>query len=120
MARQRRVPQRMCVACRQMRPKRAMVRIVRTPAGEVRVDPTGKAAGRGAYVDLTAACVEEALRHRRLDHALEVPVPESVGAALRELLARPAPTPPKVIRIAAGQGAAGTARPGRPLRQGGR
>ena len=99
MARVRRIPQRMCVACRQMRSKREMVRIVRTPAGEVRIDPTGKAAGRGAYVEPAEACVELAVRERRLQQALEVEIPEAVGEALRELLTRPAS---RIIRIPAG------------------
>lgn len=102
MPRVRRIPQRMCVACRQMRPKREMVRIVRTPGGEVRLDPTGKAAGRGAYVDLVEACVDLALQEGRLHQALEVNIPEELGGALREILARPTVAPPKVIRIPAG------------------
>jgi predicted RNA-binding protein YlxR (DUF448 family) len=104
MARVKKFPQRMCVACRQMKAKREMVRVVRTPSGDVRVDPTGKAAGRGAYVDLAAECVETALRERRLEHALEAPVPPAVGEELREMLTRPrTPPKPKVIRIPAGE-----------------
>ncbi len=103
MPRVRRVPQRMCVACRETRPKREMVRVVRTPAGEVRVDPTGKAAGRGAYVDPREGCVELALRERRLQQALEVELPAHIGEELRALLRRPAPPAPKVIRLPAGR-----------------
>lgn len=104
MPRVRRIPQRMCVACRQMRPKREMVRVVRTPAGEVRLDPTGKAAGRGAYVDPVETCVDLALRERRLRQALETEIPGEVGEALRHALIKPAAAPPKVIRIPAGTG----------------
>ncbi len=104
MPRERRVPQRMCVACREMRPKRELARVVRTPAGEVRLDPTGKVAGRGAYVDPQENCVEVALRERRLQQALEIEIPPGVGEELRALLTRPAtPPPPKVIRLAAGK-----------------
>jgi predicted RNA-binding protein YlxR (DUF448 family) len=88
MAKVRRVPQRQCVACRQMRPKRELVRVVRTPAGEVRVDPTGKVAGRGAYVCPAADCADVALRAGRLEHALETPIPDQAALALRELAAR--------------------------------
>lgn len=65
-----------------MRPKREMIRIVRTPAGEIRVDPTGKLAGRGAYVCPEPDCVETGVREQRLQHALEVPIPEDVAASL--------------------------------------
>jgi predicted RNA-binding protein YlxR (DUF448 family) len=60
--RQRHVPVRTCVACRQERPKRELVRIVRTLAGPVEVDPTGKRAGRGAYLCRDRACWELALK----------------------------------------------------------
>lgn len=94
----------MCVACREMRAKREMMRVVRTPSGEVRVDPTGKAAGRGAYVDPREPCVTVALRERRLAQALEVDIPGALEEELRTLLARPAAPPaPKVIRVPAGK-----------------
>jgi predicted RNA-binding protein YlxR (DUF448 family) len=59
--RRRHVPQRTCVGCRQVLPKRSMIRIVRTPEG-VRVDPTGKAPGRGAYLHNQRSCWEAGLR----------------------------------------------------------
>jgi predicted RNA-binding protein YlxR (DUF448 family) len=66
-----------------MRPKRELVRVVRTPVGEVRVDTTGKVSGRGAYVCPAEACVDSALREHRLEHALEVPIPDSAATELR-------------------------------------
>lgn len=84
----RHIPQRQCVACRRMRPKRELVRVVRTPVGEIRVDATGKVSGRGAYVCPADACVESALRERRLEHALEVPIPDSAAAELRAVANR--------------------------------
>jgi predicted RNA-binding protein YlxR (DUF448 family) len=68
--RPRRVPQRTCVACRATSGKRDLVRIVRTPAGTVEVDETGKKAGRGAYLCANPACWAEALKKGRLDSAL--------------------------------------------------
>ncbi|MGH2670465.1 MAG: RNase P modulator RnpM [bacterium] len=88
MPKVRHVPQRQCVACRQMRPKRALVRIVRTPAGEVRVDATGKASGRGAYVCPTEECAAAAMQDRRLEHALAVPMPQSLADDLRAAIRR--------------------------------
>lgn len=83
MPKAKHVPQRQCVACRQVRPKRDLVRIVRTPAGEVRVDLTGKVSGRGAYVCPDTACAETAVRERRLQHAIEIAVPEAIIEELR-------------------------------------
>ncbi|MGQ0549874.1 MAG: RNase P modulator RnpM [Armatimonadota bacterium] len=88
MPRVRHVPQRQCVACRQMRPKREMVRVVRTPAGDVRVDLTGKASGRGAYVCPSEGCAAAAVRDRRLEHALAVPIPEVLADELQAAIRR--------------------------------
>jgi predicted RNA-binding protein YlxR (DUF448 family) len=89
MPRVRHVPQRQCVACRQMRPKRELIRVVRTPGGELRVDATGKVSGRGAYVCPAPACVETALRERRVEHALDVAVSDAVVGALRAAVRQP-------------------------------
>jgi predicted RNA-binding protein YlxR (DUF448 family) len=70
--RPKRVPQRTCVACRNTEAKRGLVRVVRTPAGRVELDPTGKANGRGAYVHESRACWDEALKKDRLGRALKV------------------------------------------------
>ncbi len=98
MPKVRKVPQRRCVACGQMRAKRDLVRVVRTPAGEVRVDPTGKLSGRGAYVCPDAACADRALRDRRLAGALDVALSESVAAQVREAVLRPQPAREPVVR----------------------
>lgn len=69
--RQKHVPQRTCVACRQVSGKRQMVRIVRTVAGSVQVDETGKKAGRGAYLCRLKGCWDQALKNKQLEHALK-------------------------------------------------
>ncbi len=66
------VPLRTCVACRTTGAKRGLVRIVRTPQGSVEVDPTGKAAGRGAYLCQRRECWQEALKRETLARALRV------------------------------------------------
>jgi predicted RNA-binding protein YlxR (DUF448 family) len=83
--RRKHVPQRTCVACRQVRNKRDLVRIVRTADAGVVVDPTGKRAGRGAYLCRARACWEVALapRSRLLDHALKMTLSDADRAALR-------------------------------------
>lgn len=69
-----------------MRPKRELVRIVRTPEREVTVDPTGKLSGRGAYVCPDESCLNAAVAGKRLERALQHPVPEEVRAKLVDLL----------------------------------
>lgn len=71
-----------------MRPKRELVRVVRTPAGEVRVDASGKVAGRGAYVCPSEACAALAVRDGRLERALAVALPDDVVAQLRAEVAQ--------------------------------
>ena len=65
------IPQRMCVACRQGKPKRELVRVVRGSQGTVEIDPTGKKAGRGSYLCRSKACWELALKKKGLEHALQ-------------------------------------------------
>ncbi|MDA8066437.1 MAG: YlxR family protein [Thermaerobacter sp.] len=83
MPKARRLPQRTCLGCREIHGKRELWRIVRTAQGEVVFDPSGKLAGRGAYVCPKEECVREALRGKRLEKALRGDLPE--GAAQRLL-----------------------------------
>jgi predicted RNA-binding protein YlxR (DUF448 family) len=66
------------VGCRQEAGKRALVRLVRGPDGAVRLDLTGRAQGRGAYLHREPGCIDLARRRRALERALKVPVPEEV------------------------------------------
>jgi predicted RNA-binding protein YlxR (DUF448 family) len=70
--RPRRVPQRTCVGCGMVQGKREMIRIVRTPDGQVWIDPTGKKSGRGAYLHPNRACWETALKRRSIERALKI------------------------------------------------
>lgn len=72
----RKLPQRTCLGCQAVRPKREMVRIVRTPQGAVEIDPTGKKSGRGAYVCPKLECLELLKKGKRLEKILDVtPLP---------------------------------------------
>lgn len=82
----KKTPMRMCVACRQMRPKKELVRIVRTPEGDVRLDTTGRANGRGAYLCASAECLNRAVKTRALERALEAKLDGDVLASLKEAL----------------------------------
>ncbi|MEA3377439.1 MAG: YlxR family protein [Chloroflexota bacterium] len=85
--RRKRIPQRTCVGCRTVRPKRELVRIVRTPEGCVTVDETGKRSGRGAYLCPEPSCWERALSKGQLSRALRTNLTEEVRARLREYAA---------------------------------
>ncbi|MFI5253864.1 MAG: RNase P modulator RnpM [Candidatus Limnocylindrales bacterium] len=74
----RRAPARTCVACRTERPKRDLVRIVRTPDGALVLDPSGKLAGRGAYLCAADACRDVALKRHALERALKAPLPTAL------------------------------------------
>ncbi len=80
-------PQRTCIACRETREKWDLVRIVRTPKGQVIVDLTGKANGRGAYLCRNADCIDKGLRRERVAKALKVTLSTEELATLQtELL----------------------------------
>lgn len=81
--RRKHIPQRTCVACRTVRPKRQLIRIVRTPQGEVHIDERGKQSGRGAYLCAQRVCWEEGLKRRRLEAALRVTLDEATVETLR-------------------------------------
>ena len=93
----KRQPQRTCIACRQVLPKRVLRRIVHTPAGEITVDPTGKLAGRGAYLCAYRDCWLKALKHKIIGPALKKTLTEDEYAQLeayaRQLPERPAEEP---------------------------
>lgn len=76
------MPTRTCVACRTSRPKRDLVRIVRTPDGRIVLDESGRLAGRGAYVCRTAGCLTIANTKGALTRALESPVPTALLASI--------------------------------------
>lgn len=82
------VPQRTCIACRQVRGKRELVRVVRTPDGGIEIDETGKKAGRGAYLCRSNPCWEQALKKGALDRALKTTVTAEDRERLREYALR--------------------------------
>lgn len=82
MTRIRKVPQRMCVGCREMKNKRDLVRVVKTPEGSILVDTTGKKSGRGAYVCSSQECLNLAIKHKALQRALQQEIPEEVLASI--------------------------------------
>lgn len=75
---------RQCVGCREQKPKRELVRVVRSPEGEVSIDTRGKKPGRGAYICPAPECLKKAIKSRALGRALGVDIPESVFDTLKE------------------------------------
>ncbi len=65
----KKIPMRMCTACREMKPKRELVRIVKTPEGEIKLDLTGKLNGRGAYICKSCECLKKAQKTGSLSRA---------------------------------------------------
>lgn len=83
----RKIPMRSCVGCFEQKPKKELVRIVRSPEGEFSIDPVGKKPGRGAYICPNAECLRKARKQKRLEKSFEAAVPPEVYDALEaELL----------------------------------
>lgn len=76
------VPFRQCIGCREQKPKNELIRVVRSPEGELSIDLRGKVPGRGAYLCRSGECLKRAVKSRALERALSVPVPEDVWARL--------------------------------------
>ena len=77
------VPQRQCVGCRTMKEKKALIRIVKTPEGEIILDTVGKKSGRGAYVCPDPECLRRARKSRALERVLGVSIPEEIYDSLQ-------------------------------------
>lgn len=78
MLKKRKIPMRMCVGCREMKPKLELMRVVKPQDGDCAIDRTGKAPGRGAYVCEDAECLKKAQKTHALERALEAKIDDSV------------------------------------------
>ena len=74
----KKIPMRQCVGCREMKEKRALIRVVKSPEGEISLDFRGKKPGRGAYLCPSAQCLAKARKAKRLERALEAQIPPEV------------------------------------------
>lgn len=83
---EKKIPLRMCVGCREMKPKHELVRIVRTPEGEIKIDRTGRLNGRGAYICKEEQCLKKAAKINILSKTFGIPVGEDVYIGLKEEL----------------------------------
>lgn len=83
----KKIPLRMCIGCREHKPKKELIRVVKSPEGEVSVDTTGKKPGRGAYVCRDEQCLRKAQKSRQLERALECSMSQELYDRLAEEIA---------------------------------
>ena len=81
-AKPRKIPMRMCVGCREMKPKAQLLRVVKPQEGDAHIDRTGRAPGRGAYICGQLDCLRRAQKSRALERALDAKIDEAVFAQL--------------------------------------
>lgn len=86
MQKPKKIPKRQCIGCREMKEKKALIRIVRSPEGELSLDNGGRKPGRGAYLCPDPECMRKARKSRALERAFDTPVPPEVYDALERQL----------------------------------
>ena len=82
----KKVPMRMCTGCKVHKPKKELIRVVKSPEGEISIDFHGKKSGRGAYVCNDIGCLEKAIKTRQLERAFSSAIPAEIFDKLREEL----------------------------------
>ena len=75
---QKKIPMRQCVGCREMKPKKELIRVVKSPEGAISLDFRGKAPGRGAYLCPDSACLKRAIKSKALERALETAIRQEI------------------------------------------
>lgn len=80
----KKIPQRMCTGCMEMKPKKELIRVVKSKEGEVSIDLTGKKPGRGAYICKSVECLEKAFKTKKLERNLETTLSQEVYEKLKE------------------------------------
>ncbi len=78
----KKVPIRMCIGCREMKPKKELIRIVKSPEGEISIDLRGKKPGRGAYICRDSVCLDKALKNRMLERAFGQKIQQEIHESL--------------------------------------
>ena len=81
---EKKIPMRQCLGCREMKPKKELIRVVRSPEGNISLDFKGKASGRGAYVCPDARCLKKAIKAKALERAFSTQIPEEIYQALEK------------------------------------
>ena len=81
---QKKIPMRQCLGCREMKPKATLIRVVRSPEGELSLDARGKKSGRGAYVCRDSACLKKARKSKALERSLDTQIPDEIYDRLEQ------------------------------------
>ena len=84
MMKTKKIPMRMCLGCGEMKPKRELIRVVKSKEGDISLDLTGKKAGRGAYVCKSADCLKQARKKRAFERAFSMKIEDSVYDKMEE------------------------------------
>ena len=84
----KKIPMRMCLGCNEMKPKPELIRVVKSPEGDVSLDFVGKKSGRGAYICRSAECFEKARKTRRFENAFSCKIDESVYEVMTDELSK--------------------------------
>ncbi len=82
----KKIPMRMCLGCQEMKPKKELIRVVRTPENLIEIDSGGKRSGRGAYICPQEECLHKALKAKRLEKAFQQSIPPEILEKLRDRL----------------------------------
>ena len=81
---QKKIPMRQCTGCREMKPKRELIRVVRNADGDINIDTKGKLPGRGAYICPETDCLKKARKSRALERAFGVSIPDEIYEVLEQ------------------------------------
>ena len=84
MAAVKKIPMRKCTSCGEMKPKTELIRVIKTPEGEISIDLTGKKNGRGSYICPTEACLKKAIKTKAIERSLECKISEEIYERLKE------------------------------------
>ncbi len=83
---EKKVPFRKCIGCNEMKDKKQLIRVVKSPNGDMNIDPSGKMAGRGAYVCKNQKCFEAAFKSKRLEKAFKTKIADEIYESLRNTI----------------------------------
>ncbi len=85
---QKKIPMRRCCGCNEQKPKKELIRVVRSAEGEISLDLTGKASGRGAYICNSLECLKKARKSKRIDRTFEVTIPDGIYDKMEEEISK--------------------------------
>lgn len=85
---QKKIPMRRCCGCNEQKPKKELIRVVRSAEGEISLDLTGKLSGRGAYICNNLECLKKARKSKRIDRTFEITIPEAIYDKMEEEISK--------------------------------